>query len=840
VSKIALSGIASLCRSKSTYNVPARTLPCAERPIVYFRLVIRGDSMTSQIARRVLCSCVLTLVLLSAGAFASTYNVIHNFAGFPHGDQPNGGVISDSAGNLYGVTWVGGMIGTGSVYKVSPNAHGGWTETLIYSFGYTGSANPQFNLAMDAAGNLYGIGGSGFGTVFKLTPTANGQWSESEIWSFQGKSEGTPESGLTVDAAGNLYGESSTGANKCGAVYRLTPGSNGKWTDQILYSFQCGSGGSSPAGGLVFDKSGNLYGVAAEGSAKYGLVFELTQSSGVWSEQVLYAFTGGTDGAYPNGPVTLDAQGDVFGATDLGGSGTACNKGPCGVIFELTKNSSGVWTESVVFQFDSTDGAFPGGSLAIDQNGNLFGTTSGGGTHDEGTAFEVSPSSGGWNEEVLWNFAGEKDGEGPEYGVIRGTGGQIFGVTRFKGGRNGNGTVFELAADSGGTWRETTVTNFADGNGGPIVGLTGDGAGNLYGTTNSGGANGYGAVYELAPGGSGNWIVTIIYNFTTGFLSGGQGFGAYASRLIFDASGNLYGETQYGGKNFKGTVFELSPSAGGGWTYKDLYDFKGGLDGTEAQGGLIFDAAGNLYGTTKQGGSGTTCGTAGCGTAFELSPAAGNWAETILYNFQGGSDGAHPEASLVFDQSGSLFGTTVAGGTANACGGGCGSAFELSPSARGWTETVLHVFTDTKGDGALPESAMVIDSVGDLYGTTVSGGARNEECGHGCGTVFEFSPSGGGFKESVIYEFPSGGDPSGGLVFDGSGNLYGVTSGYAYELSAASGGWTETTIHTFGGIEGTDGWDPRGSLFVDEAGNLYGTTANGGTSDGGTVYAITQ
>jgi uncharacterized repeat protein (TIGR03803 family) len=519
---------------------------------------------------------------------------------------------------------------------------------------------------------------------------------------------------------------------------------------------------------------------------------------------------------------------------------------PCGVIFELTPGSNGQWTESVLHEFSGTDGEYPVGSLAIDQNGNLYGTTTSGGTGDEGTVFEVSRGSGGaWTETVLWSFTGGKDGALPRFGVILGTGGQIYGPCEYDGGNNGNGTVFELTATEGGAWKETTLTNLADGNGAPEVGLTADGAGNFYGTTNFGGAYGFGTIYEVTPASGGNWTVTIVYNFTTGLVSDGRGFGASPSSLIFDAAGNLYGETGYGGTSGNGAVFELSLSAGGSWTKKDLYDFNGGTDGSMPLGGLIFDEAGNLYGTTKTGGNGTGCHSKACGTVFELSPAGGSWSKTILYNFQGGAnDGATPLAGLVFDRAGNLYGTTQTGGIdgGNNCGTGCGSMFEISPSAGGWKETFMHFFSESHGDGALPEAGLIIDRAGNLYGTTYTGGTHNEICGLGCGTVFEFSPAaGGGWAETVIYSFPGPVfGPVAGLAMDGAGNLYGANTGTVFELSPASGGgWNETTLYTFGGLDSGDGSYPEGTLILDEVGNLYGTTTDGGSSGGGTVFEIT-
>jgi uncharacterized repeat protein (TIGR03803 family) len=271
-----------------------------------------------------------------------------------------------------------------------------------------------------------------------------------------------------------------------------------------------------------------------------------------------------------------------------------------------------------------------------------------------------------------------------------------------------------------------------------------------------------------------------------------------------------------------------------------LYAFQGGNDGSSPSSGLILDSSGNLYGTTENGGGGTDCSGnyAGCGTVFELSPnGSGGWTETILYSFQGGSDGALPTSGLVFDQAGNLYGTTRFGG------GTFGTVFELSPKGSGgWTETILYTFTNNS-DGAYPQG-LIFDQKGNLYGTTVGGGGL---CGGGfnpCGTVFELSPNGsGGWTETSLYVFQvSDGiwNPNPGLVFDQAGNLFGTTPasgengcvegygcGAVFELSPnGSGGWKETLLFSFQG--GSDGVGPNPGLMFDQAGNLYGTAQAGG------------
>ena len=219
----------------------------------------------------------------------------------------------------------------------------------------------------------------------------------------------------------------------------------------------------------------------------------------------------------------------------------------------------------------------------------------------------------------------------------------------------------------------------------------------------------------------------VLYSFTEGTD------GAYPiAPLIFDASGNLYGTTLNGGANGDGTVFELSP-VNGGWTENVLYSFcsvSGCADGAAPYSGLALDAEGNLYGTTQDGGSGAACN-GHCGTVFELSPAGGGtWTETILYNFQGGSDGSYPRAGVIFDASGNIYGTTMEGGAANR-----GTVFEFASGT--WTETILHSFHVNTEDGTGPEAAVVFGHNGNLYGTTYLGGDAGCSGGGGCGTVFD-------------------------------------------------------------------------------------------------------
>jgi uncharacterized repeat protein (TIGR03803 family) len=294
--------------------------------------------------------------------------------------------------------------------------------------------------------------------------------------------------------------------------------------------------------------------------------------------------------------------------------------------------------------------------------------------------------------------------------------------------------------------------------------------------------------------------------------------------VTFDAAGNLYGTTNGAGSFIEanGTVFELTPSSGGAWSPKVLADF--GASSGHPNGGVIFDGAGNLYGVATPGGAYNG------GVVYELVPqAGGGWAEKSLHQFGQGTDGNVPVGNLVFDSAGDLYGATVQGGTY-----GQGTVFELIPREGGlWIEKVLHNFSGGP-DGAAPRSGVILDSSGNVYGTTQNGGAD-----HGLGVAYELTPTGGEWKESVLYSFGQGvydaAFPFSSLIFDAAGNLYGTTEaggryfghGTVFELSNADGAWTETILHSFG-YDSSDGDGPYGNLIMDSTGSLCGMTSQGG------------
>jgi uncharacterized repeat protein (TIGR03803 family) len=342
------------------------------------------------------------------------------------------------------------------------------------------------------------------------------------------------------------------------------------------------------------------------------------------------------------------------------------------------------------FNLDGHDGIFPGASVIRDQAGNLYSTTRNGGTLDGGTVFKIDPSG---NETVLHSFS-SLDGTSLYGGVILDAAGNLYGTATF-GGAYGSGTVFEM--DPSGN--VTVLHNFSYTDGGfPFAGLVRDQSGNLYGTTVYGGAFGMGTVFKIDSSGD----ETVLHNFA----GGSDGANPFAG-VILDSSGNLYGVTYNGGVSVSGTVFKIDTE--GNETV--LYSFTGSSDGAHPYGGLALDSAGNLYGTTYNG------GTLGFGTVFKID-VSGN--ETVLHSFNF-TDGENPYGNVTLDSTGNLYGTTFSGSDA-----GVGNVFKIDLSGN---MTVLHSFDSTSGGE--PYGGVTPDSAGNLYGTTFGGGS------FGYGTVYE-------------------------------------------------------------------------------------------------------
>jgi len=365
-------------------------------------------------------------------------------------------------------------------------------------------------------------------------------------------------------------------------------------TQAVLYNFTGGSDGSWPTWGLVSDRASNLYGTTYGGGLGYGVVFELSPGgSGSWNETVLYSFTGGMDGANPSSPLIFDKSGHIYGEVSYGGALGY------GAVFELVKTKAG-WTEKVLHSFaGGADGQFPIAGLLFDAAGNLYGETYNG--WGVATVFKMSPSHGGWTEQVIYSVVTSGAG------LTMDTAGNIFGANY--------STIFELSPNGNGGWTPTVIHTFT---GYPKDGyyassaLVLDQAGNLYGTTAQGGRWYGGVVYKLSPGKNGQWGERILYT-----VRGGKNIGALGE-IVLDAAGNIYGTSDWGGRHAWGTVFELAAPIGkGGYQEKILWNFTG-TDGLNPW-GVILDGAGNLYGVTAKGGS-TYADDYGYGVVFKVTP----------------------------------------------------------------------------------------------------------------------------------------------------------------------------------------------------------------------------
>ena len=391
--------------------------------------------------------------------------------------------------------------------------------------------------------------------------------------------------------------------------------------------------------------------------------------------KTLHTFTNGRNGGSPYAGLIFDQAGNLYGTTSQGGDRSGCASGRCGVVFELTPGSDGSWKESVLYRFCPSDicvdGSNPFGNVIFDPAGNLYGTTyAGGGNSDAGVVYELTPSNGGWTESVLYDFTGGNDGGQPFGGLIFDASGNLYGTTTLAGVYN-QGTAFKLTPHSGGGWTEDVLYDFTGGDdgGGPYAGMIFDAQGNLYGTTVGGGGNGTGTVFKLSPSKKGIWKISVLHSFT----GGKDGGNPYYGSLIMDAAGSLCGTTFSGGAFQYGTIFKLAQSEGK-WKETVLHSFAGGRAGAKPNSRLIFDSAGNLYGTTVQGGDLGLCSGNGCGVVFKLAPnAKGGWNETVLHVFVD-DPGANSNAGLTLDLAGNLYGTTTGDNHTS-----FGSVFEIAP-----------------------------------------------------------------------------------------------------------------------------------------------------------------
>ena len=410
-----------------------------------------GSNRLSNFTTAILGTFAVIVLLAVAVSAASTTQVIYSFAGGNDGEYTDTELVMDNAGNMYGTSVQGGLYGGGTIFQVTPAG----VHTVLYNF--TGGADG-----------------------------------------------GEPYKGVTLDAHGNLYGTAVTGGGGsceggCGVVFELANSGGGVWTFSVVHTFTGGRDGSGVGAPVVFDKRGNLYGMAPTGGALgFGTIYLLKPGASGWTLKVIHTFTGGADGLGGSaGRMIFDARGHVFGVSTVGGLNGD------GLVFELTPTSVGEWQLTSLYDFkDSPDGALPYGGLVLDKAGNLYGTTYYAGKNDLGTVYELARRNGTWTERVLHSFKGGSDGDSPISTLVADAAGNLYGTTSNSGSVGcGCGTIFKMTRNSLGVWTESVVYRFKGQPDGGFAynGLVSDSKGNFYGATVHGGTTNDGTIYKVTP-----------------------------------------------------------------------------------------------------------------------------------------------------------------------------------------------------------------------------------------------------------------------------------------------------------------------------------------------------
>ena len=854
------------------------------------------------------------LSVISVTAPGVTLSTLWSFTGGNSGKFLYSPLAQGRDGNFYGTTIEGGTSSDGTVFRVNTNG----SLTTLFSFNGNNGATPYGGLALGRDGFFYGTAFSGGsysnGTVFRITTGGV----LSTLTTFNGNNGMNPVAGLVLGSDGFFYGTAyQGGAYGYGTVFRVSI--SGALTTLVSFNY---TDGAYPSPVLVQGGDGNFYGTTENGGTKggAGTVFKVTPSGTFTS---LYSFSGGNDGSVPIAGVVQGVDGNFYGTTYQGGTygfGTVFQLAPSGALTTLYSFIGG------------SDGTSPWGGLVQARDGNLYGTTQGGGTYGFGTVFQIAPTG---LLTTLVQFDGY-NGASPSAALVQGIDGKLYGTTQ-SGGSIGDGTVFRLTINGplqitgqpadesayiGGTALFTVATSGSspvfyqwqqDGinltDGGNISGsttatlritnvtvsdaalysvivsnafnsLTSDDAvleviyspphitsqpvsqTRVVGTTamfsvaalgelplfyqwqkngtnltDGGGISGSTtstltlANVTVANGGNYSVIVSNALRSVSSdkavltvvtitppsasmtslrlFSGGSDGAFPYAG-LIQGNDGNLYGATEGGGLSFRGSVFRMTLTGG----LTTLYNFTTGASGANPYGRLVQGTNGNFYGTTYQGGAN------GYGTLFRMTSGG----VTFLYSFTGGVDGAYPVAGLVQGSDGNFYGTTIGGG-ANSFG----TVFRMTPNG---AVTALHQFTGDS-DGAYPYAGLVQGKDGNLYGTTLQGGAR------GYGTVFRLTMN-GTLTTLTSFNYTNGGYPQAGVIQGADGNLYGTTlqgglTGFGTVFSLTTNG-ALTTLYSFGY---TNGSSPAAAVVQGTDGNLYGTTSSGGAGGQGTAFKIT-
>jgi uncharacterized repeat protein (TIGR03803 family) len=726
--------------------------------------------------------CVITAMSLPAQIFTTLHNFNYNNAA---GLNPAAGLVQAANGGLYGTTqFGGGANGKGTVFKITT----GGRLTTLYTFHDTDGAAPQTRLLL-ANGSLYG-------TTF--------------------------EGGMSNGTSYCILG--------CGTIFKIAADG----TLATLHSFN-GIDGYHPST-LVQATDGDFYGTTYSGGANGdGTVFKITPS-GILT--TLYSFCsqpGCTDGTVPNAGLVQADNGDFYGTTTNAGAGPFCvpgSGGGCGTVFKITPGGALTTLYSFCSQPNCSDGSSPAAELVQANNGDLYGTTTGGGGVNPfpcfdgcGTVFKITL---GGALTTLYRFSGNTDGERPSAALTQATDGNFYGTTIAGSGASGGGTIFKVTP----TGKLTTLHGFNASTDGliPQDPLVEARSGTFYGTAMDGGSNNAGTVFSLevfvrtlpTVGDVGS-AVKILGTNLTGATS--VTFNGIAADFEVVSPTQIVTTVPPGAST--GEVQVVLP----GGTLSEYQAHPGAIVRSLRKGAnhmkrIINNALWGLNGGKRAFALFVLCAT----TAIS-SPAQ---VYTNLHTFTGGTDGGYPNAGLVQASNGAFYGTTYFGGA-----NGRGAIFKITPSG---TLTTLHSFKTT--DGELPAAGLVLGNVA-LYGTTVEGGAGN--CSLGCGTVFKLAADG---TLTTLHSFngTDGQDPYAGLALANNGEFYGTTRGHGANafgtIFKISPSGTLTTLHSFcSQANCTDGRDPFAGLVQATDGNFYGTTSGGGfcpfTGGCGTVFKIT-
>jgi uncharacterized repeat protein (TIGR03803 family) len=654
------------------------------------------------------------------------------------------------------------------------------TVEILHSFGEAGPDACKMIQASD--GNLYGTTYSGGsysnGSVFQypLGGSAN------TIYSFTNGADGAnPQGNLIQGLDGNLYGTARFGgASSNGTAFRLS--TSGAFT--VLHTFSGGADGGNPRSGFVLGSDGNLYGTTINGGKGSGTVFKMSTNGTL---NTLYSFSG-SDGANPHTGLIQGKDGGLYGTTFAGGSKNS------GTIFRISLN--GVFSSHYSFT-GGNDGATPDANLFQANDGNLYGTTIGGGSANYGTIFQIPTN--GTSITTLYSFTNGTDGSGPVAGLVQASDGLLYGSAEF-GGNYSDGTLFRISTN--GAFTELYAFTGGDDGNEPFADMVIASDGNLYGSTFIGGSADSGSLFTMDTSG----------NFVSAFSFPGAGDGANPHCVLVQApNGNMYGTGINGGTNGQGAIFSLTTNG----NVNTIFSFTGGFSSGAPQSGLVLAPDGSLYGVGTPGSS--------AGALFRLTT---NGAYTLPYVFAGTFDGGGPN-QLTLGKDGNIYGTCFGGGSDS-----LGTVFQY-PLPSG-PFAVLHTFTGTN-DGANPIGGMVQASDGAFYGTTSDLNINSY------GTVFKVTADG---TFTTLYSFTNGLDgnsPFGALMQAKDGFIYGTTSDYGtggngtvFKMST-NGAFTE--LYSFTG--GNDGSEPYGGLVQASDGALYGTTWFGGSAGAGAIFKIT-